>query len=153
MASDQPDGEEVTYLFVQTAPTMLYEDGVLVLEAVNDMTVYFSDRPERIAGWMSTTEFLDEWGDGDQSFASDPPNADLSILTDEVAIEAVVVLNNPRLIAGDLLYDVEILGGEIPAFAGPASLFIDIIGAPLTPMSIAGVARRSRRRTIRRMGY
>jgi hypothetical protein len=31
----------------------------------------------------------------------------------------------------------------MPASGGPASLFIDIIGMPLTPMSYAGVARRT----------
>ncbi len=147
----QQDAAEATYLFVHTAPAMTYEDGVLVLEGVNDMTLYFTDRPERIAGWMSSAEFVDEWGVGDNSFASVPPNADLSILTEEAALEIVVVLRNPRLIADDLVYDVEVLQGEIPARAGPSSLFIDVIGRPMSPVSVAGVARRTRRRTVRRV--
>jgi hypothetical protein len=95
---------------VQTAPSVRYEDGSLILESVNDMTLYFSDRPERITGWMTTVEHVQDWGSGDDSFASDPPNADLSILHGEESLEIVVVLANPRLSGGDLIYDVEILG-------------------------------------------
>ena len=36
---------------------------------------------------------------------------------------------------------------------GPCSLFVDPVGMPLTPVSVAGVARRTTRRTVRRMAY
>jgi hypothetical protein len=50
-------------------------------------------------------------------------------------------------LSGDTLtYDVRVLEGNLPSTGGAASLFIDIIGRPLTPMSFAGVARRSARR-------
>ena len=42
----------------------------------------------------------------------------------------------------DLTYDVILLEGSLPENAGACSLFIDIIGCPLTPMSFAGAARR-----------
>jgi hypothetical protein len=38
------------------------------------------------------------------------------------------------------------LEGDLTGADGPAALFIDIIGMPLTPMSYAGVARRTARR-------
>jgi penicillin V acylase-like amidase (Ntn superfamily) len=38
--------------------------------------------------------------------------------------------------------DVKILDGEMPASGGPSSLFIDTIGRPLSPVSVAGVHRR-----------
>jgi hypothetical protein len=41
---------------------------------------------------------------------------------------------------------VEILKGEMPASGANVSVFIDIIGMPLTPLSYAGVARRAYRR-------
>ncbi|MFL7870168.1 MAG: hypothetical protein AB8I58_15170, partial [Anaerolineales bacterium] len=47
-------------------------------------------------------------------------------------------------------YQVEILDGEMPASGGASSLFIDVIGRPLTPMSVCGVRRRGRRRGRRR---
>jgi hypothetical protein len=51
-----------------------------------------------------------------------------------------------------LSYDVKVLEGSMPASGGPASLFIDVIGMPMTPISYAGVARRTayRRAVIRR---
>jgi hypothetical protein len=36
-----------------------------------------------------------------------------------------------------------VLEGDINGADGPASIFIDIIGRPFTPMSFAGVARRT----------
>ena len=42
-----------------------------------------------------------------------------------------------------LTFDVDVLEGDITGGDGPASLFIDLIGRPFTPMSFAGVARRS----------
>jgi hypothetical protein len=45
---------------------------------------------------------------------------------------------------GDKLsYDVKILQGEMPAKGADVSVFIDIIGMPLTPVSYAGAARRA----------
>ncbi len=151
-AAEAPQAaSNVQYLLVQTAPSVRYEDGSLILESVNDMTLYFSDRPERITGWMTTVEHVESWASGDDSFASDPPNADLWILDGEESLEIVVVLTNPRLSGGDLIYDVEILEGEMLSSAGPSALFIDIVGHPLTPVSVAGVARRTSRRTARRV--
>ncbi len=145
------EGAAVSYLLVQTAPSLRYEDGSLVLESVDDMTLYFADRPARTAGWLTTREVTDGWGSGDDSFVSDPPNADLSILDGDESREIVVVLTNPRLRDDDLIYDVEVLEGEMPTEAGASSLFIDIIGNPLTPMSVAGMSRRTSRRTARRV--
>ena len=64
----------------------------------------------------------------------------------------VVTLRNPQLTGNDLTYDVTLLEGSLPETAGPCSLFIDIIGCPLTPMSFAGAARTRRlsRRLLRR---
>lgn len=142
------DGK-VQYLLVQVAPSVRYGNGSLVLEAVHDQTLYFSDRPDRITGWVPTTEQIADWGVGEDNFADDPPNADLSVLVDGEELQIVVVLTNPRLTDGDLVYDVEILEGEMPAAGGPSSLFIDIVGAPMTPMSVAGVSRRTARRVYR----
>jgi hypothetical protein len=48
----------------------------------------------------------------------------------------------------DLTYTVKILQDDLPATAVDVSVFIDIIGRPLTPFSYAGVARRSYRRAF-----
>ena len=41
---------------------------------------------------------------------------------------------------------IELLDGELPASAGPCTVFIDPLGRPLAPVSVAGVRRRDRRR-------
>jgi hypothetical protein len=41
-----------------------------------------------------------------------------------------------------------VLQGEMPAKGADVSVFIDVIGMPLTPMSYAGVARRTYRRAV-----
>ena len=136
------------FLFVQNATSVTYADGKLTLAGVNPATVMFSDRPERIAGHMTTARFVPFWGEGSDSFLKDPPNATLSFLEDKTLDDAVVELRDPVLAGNDLSYQVKILEGTIPASAGAASLFIDIIGMPLTPISYAGARRRAWRRAV-----
>lgn len=143
-----PAAEEIEFLFVQTADSATLADGVLVMGGINPATLYFSDRPDRVAGHLTTEEFVATWGDGDDSFASDPPNATLSILAGEQPQEIVVVLTEPRIEDGALVYNVSIVEGADAATGGACSLFIDIIGRPLTPVSYAGVARRTMRRAV-----
>jgi hypothetical protein len=57
-----------------------------------------------------------------------------------------MVLRNPRISGDDLTYDVRLLQGTAPTQAGACSVFIDIIGMPLTPFSYAGATRRAYRR-------
>ncbi len=136
------------FLFVQNATGVTYADGKLTLAGVNPATVMFSDRPERIAGHMTTARFVPFWSEGSDSFLKDPPNATLSFLDDKTLDDAVVELRDPVLAGNDLSYQVKILEGTIPASAGAASLFIDIIGMPLTPISYAGARRRAWRRAV-----
>ena len=68
------------FLFVQTAKDIAYKDGVLTLQDVSPVTVFFSDRPQRIVGHVRNDLFLKKWAEGSNSFKSDPPNAVLSVL-------------------------------------------------------------------------
>ena len=72
----------------------------------------------------------------------------MSFLEDDTLQDAVVELRDPVLAGNDLSYQIEILEGTIPSSAGAASLFIDIIGMPLTPVSFAGARRRAWRRAV-----
>lgn len=138
-------------LYVQSALSVTRDNGSFTLHGLAPSTLMFSDRPERIVGHLTAAQFIDGWGDGDNSFAVDPPNAVLSFLAsgDEVPDDVVVTLTNPRLNAEDLTYDVSVLEGDLPGASGPCSLFIDPIGRPLSPGSVAGVRRRQRRRGSR----
>jgi hypothetical protein len=136
------------FLFVQTARRMSFDRAAnrLTLHEVSPVTLFFSDRPDRIAGNMRTAAFVPFWSQGRDSFLSDPPNADLSILEGSELRQVVVVLRDPRLEGGNLSYTVQIIDGAMPATGEEVSVFIDIIGMPRTPYSFAGAARRGYRR-------
>jgi hypothetical protein len=76
--SEQLETEEA--MFVQTAQSIDSTDGALTLRGITPSTLYFSDRPQRVVGHMSTADFVDLWGAGDNSFETDPPNAVLAFL-------------------------------------------------------------------------
>ena len=138
------------WLFVQNSTSITYSNGMLTLKGVNPVTIMFTDRPVRAAEHMMTKDFIPFWNEGKDNFHKNPPNAALSILEQDEMIDVVVTLHDPVLQGEDLTYRVTIIEGEIPASATHASLFIDVIGRPLTPGSAAGVHRRRRRRAIRR---
>jgi len=140
-------------MFVQTASGVRTDDGAMTLLGLTPHTIYFSDRPERIVGHLTTHRFLQWWSEGDDSFAVDPPNAVLAwgeAGTDDPE-EAVVVISDPTVTEGGLRYQIQTLQGSPPAQAGPCVLFIDPLGRPLSPVSVAGVRRRDMRRERRRL--
>ncbi len=140
-------------MFVQTAQGIESAGGTLTLRGITPSTLYFSDRPQRIVGHMTTADFVDLWGAGENSFETDPPNAVLAFLEPgaEAPDDAVIVIKEPRLTDGELSYSIEVLEGAVPANTGPVTLFIDPFGRPLSPVSVCGVRRRERRRARRRM--
>ena len=142
---------DIESLFVQTAQGLTSTDGTITLKTLSPSTLYFADRPKREVGHMSSQHFVDVWGEGENSFGDDPPNAVVSYLDPEhdFPADTVVVLREPRLEGGDLTYTVEILDGRLPKEAGPVALFIDPFGRPLSPVSAAGINRRDRRRDRR----
>jgi hypothetical protein len=146
----QEPPKQADFLFVQSSKGMTFDKATnkLTLTGVSPMNLFFTDRPERIAGNMKTTAFIPFWSEGKDSFKSDPPNADVSILEGNALRQTVAVLEDPVLDGDNLAYTVKVLQGEFPAKGADVSVFIDIIGRPLTPFSYAGVARRSYRRAF-----
>ena len=66
-------------MFVQTAEGIDSDGQTLTLRGITPSTLFFSDRPKRVVGHMSTDDFVDLWAIGDNSFATDPPNAVLGV--------------------------------------------------------------------------
>jgi hypothetical protein len=120
----------------------------LTLDGVAPNSIVFADRPVRSAGHVLTQHLLEEWGTGSDSFAKDPPNATVSVFSKDGSTvrDAVVVLKTPSLAGDRLTFDVQVLEGDLTGADGAAAVFIDIIGMPWTPLSYAGVARRTARR-------
>ena len=135
-------------MFVQTARAITSDGTTLTLKDVTPSTLYFSDRPKRVVGHMTTVDFVDLWAEGDNNFEEDPPNAVLAFLEsgDEAPEDAVVVIQQPRLENGQLSYSIKTLEGTVPTQTGPVTLFIDPFGRPLSPVSVCGMRRRERRR-------
>ena len=71
-----PDAPTATVedMFVQTASGIRSDNGTMTLLGLTPHTIYFSDRPERIVGHITTHRFLQWWSEGDDSFAVDPPS-------------------------------------------------------------------------------
>ena len=131
-------------LFVQNAKDVTVDGGKLILKGIGPTVLFFSDRPERIAGHMTNDRYLKLWReDGKDSFLADPPNATVSVFADDTETNLVVTLRNPQFTGDNLTYDISVIQGKLPEKGGPCSVFIDIIGMPLSPISYAGVARRS----------
>jgi hypothetical protein len=144
--------EDIEALFVQTAGGLTSDgNGQITLEGVSPSTLYFADRPQREVGHMATSRFVDLWGEGDNSFATDPPNAVLSFAepADRTPEEVVVTIRDPRADGNSLSYQVSVLDGTLPTSTGPVALFIDPFGRPLSPVSVAGMHRCERRRMRR----
>jgi hypothetical protein len=154
-----PDGEKPVFMFVETfasgrgdvnpgagtpaaGGTPTPGGGapfLLTLEGHTGLTVYFSDRPDRVVGAVPTGDFLDTLGFD----AANPPNA--ALVGEFTAGQGVVVLQllepayDPD--TGTLTYGAEVLdaykGGQLepvtreqlterlPAEFGPSALFID----------------------------
>ena len=139
-------------LFVHNAQHVSMSGTTITMAGASPTVIYFCDRPIRMAGHLTVAEFLDSVSKGEDSFAKNPPNAVLSIIDGDEFFDVVVELAKAPRVDGDTLTftDVRIVEGEVPTVEGMGSLFIDVIGRPLSPMSIAGVHRRHVRRAVRR---
>jgi hypothetical protein len=138
--------EMVPSLLVMNARGANLQGQTLTLAGVSPTSIVFADRPVRAAGHLPTEVLLEEWTSGD--FAKDAPNATVSVLSKDgiSAHDVVVELRSPHLEGDRLTFDVRVLEGDLAGADGPAAVFVDIIGLPFTPLSFAGVARRTARR-------
>ena len=73
--------EDIQALFVQTAQSFSSDGSSVTLYGLAPTTLYFSDRPQREVGHLSSHHFVELWGEGENNFVDDPPNAVLSFLS------------------------------------------------------------------------
>ena len=145
------EDESCDMLFVQDAKAISFDGSRLTLKDANPNIIFFCDRPVRTAGHMTRDAFMKLVSEGEDSFASNPPNAAISIFGASNDITEVVVTLPKRPVSSgdDLIFTITVLDGKLPAKGGAVVMFIDPIGRPLSPTSAAGVHRRHRRRAIR----
>ena len=121
-------------MFVQIADDLSVDKTAQTLRLikVGQQTLYFADRPVRIAGHLRMADYLTEWTSkaGKDNFGNNPPNATLSVYEPGQSDNklAVVVIRDPKVDGSDLVYTYKLIEGDIPARGGPTSLFIDWIG-------------------------
>jgi hypothetical protein len=134
LAQTTPPQQKVQLMFVQTAEDIKIDPTTKTLRLVNvnKQTLYFSDRPNRIAGNLTMAAYMDEWTAraGKDNFANDPPNATLSIYEPGRQDNTIVVveISNPVIEGKDLVYKYKLIEGNLPQSGGATALFIDWIG-------------------------
>jgi hypothetical protein len=122
-------------MFVQVSEELKVDSTskTLRLVKVSQQTLYFSDRPVRIAGHIKMADYLEEWTvkAGKDNFGADPPNATLSVYEPGQPDNtlAVVEIFQPKVEGSDLIYSYKLIDGKLPAGGGATTLFIDWIGA------------------------
>ena len=132
--TSSPSSEKAQLMFVQIADDVKVDPATSTfrLVKVNQQTLYFSDRPVRIAGHINMTDYFKEWTSqaGKDNFKADPPNAVLSVYEPGKADNklATVKITNPVVDGADLVYNYKLIEGKLPAGGGATSLFIDWIG-------------------------
>ena len=122
--------DKISWLFVQTAETAeVTSEGTLVMPVTREIFA-FTDRPNRLHGYINAHEFVAFWDEGG-TFKADPPNAVLTwVDTDKKVHEAEVILTGAevRMQGRAIAYAVGEAGPQTLAL-GPAisavSLFVD----------------------------
>jgi hypothetical protein len=127
-----PAPQKVQLMFVQTADNLKADEETLRLVNFSQQTLFFSDRPVRVAGHLTMPAYMDEWkaSEGTDNFSNDPPNATLSVYqpgrTDNTL--TVVEISHPLIEGKDLVYHYKLIEGKMPKTGGATALFIDWIG-------------------------
>ena len=140
--------EDMEALFVQTAASMTSGRGTITLHGVSPSTLYFADRPQREVGHMFLVTSSPTGRRGTTASRTTPrtPSCRSRSRATGLREDAVVVIQDPHLDGDALTYSIKLLDGTVPAATGPCALFIDPLGRPLSPVSVAGMHRRERRR-------
>ena len=125
------DAKPAEWLFVHTAQTAeMTSDTMLVMPVTRDIFA-FTDRPNRMHGYMNAHEFVSLWDEGEgDTFKADPPNAVLTWVDSAEMKEAEVLITNAKVVGDEygtaVQYSVKVEAGETPVGKiGFASFFVD----------------------------
>jgi hypothetical protein len=129
---------------------MAFDGNVLTMKNMDRTITFFCDRPVRFAGHMQLEEVQEIVRQGDKSFNDIPPNAAISILDKggKITTSVIHLYEKPVKKGNDMHFPAKVLLGKLPETGGASTLFIDPVGVPVTPGSVAGVKRRTRRRAV-----
>ena len=132
LAASSAEKAEAQLMFVQIAEDLEVDPAskTFRLVKVNQQTLYFSDRPQRIAGHLKMADYLKTWSQGKDNFGEDPPNATLSVYEPGRGENTLVVveITKPVVDGADLIYNYKLIDGTLPSSGGATALFIDWFG-------------------------
>lgn len=109
-ATTSTTSSEAQLLFVQSAEDLKVDPArsTFRLVKVSQQTLYFLDRPQRLAGHVKLADYLKEWtaAAGKDNFGADPPNAALSVYEPGQPNNTLVIvkITNPVVDGADLIY-------------------------------------------------
>ncbi len=118
------DSKEPSYLFVISGTSGSLDGDTLTLNGVPNV-VYFTERPDRVAGHLSLEKFVESWNKGKDRIKADPPNATLSMLNKDGAKNVVVELLSAEQKSGSVIFKVVVLEGVLPQAFKESTIFID----------------------------
>jgi hypothetical protein len=123
------DAKPAEWLFVHTAETAeMTSDTTLVMPATRDIFA-FTDRPNRMHGYMNAHEFVSLWDEGEgDTFKADPPNAVLTWVDGDEMKEAELLIISAETVSHgrEISYEVKLEAGETPVGKlGSTSFFVD----------------------------
>lgn len=119
-ATAAPGGMEI--LFAPQAERLRFDGTYLTLEGVAPMVPFFVDRPLRIAGAVSTTQFTEIWALSEKSLKIGPPIASVALISDSRDPSPIVELHSVSLSEGTAVFEAKLVSGDLPEAAGPVTL-------------------------------
>ena len=142
------DAEGSTALLVQTAQSVDFSNGRICLHNISPTTIYMSSRGQGIVGHISTSDLVNLWRRDTSTLSNEPPAAALSFLNQvqQPQGDVVVRLDHPTLDKHALTYSATILEGALFRQNGACTLFIDVLGRPVSPVSFTASLRLTRDR-------
>ena len=126
--------DKISWLFVQTAETAeVTSEDTLVMPVTREIFA-FTDRPNRLHGYINGHEFVAFWDEGGM-FKADPPNAVITwVDAEEKVHEAEVILTGAevRMQGRAIAYEVGEQGAQTLVLGSiiGVSLFIDSLVCP-----------------------
>ena len=131
------DAKSAEWLLVHTTSTAeMTSETTLVMPVTRDIFA-FTDRPNRMHGYMNAHEFVTLWDEGEgDTFKADPPNAVLTWVDgDEMKEAELLILSAETVSHGRVIaYEVKIEAGDTPVGKlGGSSLFVDDTGPNWPP--------------------
>ena len=135
-SSSEPEvigSEEVSWLYVLRAESGSTQGDRIVFNNADDKLVYFSDRPERLAGTLPLPTLPTLWTRGKESFQKTPPNAALALYENGISHEGeheepetvIITLTDVDVSDDEVSFKYAVIQGTIPNDFGECSIFID----------------------------